>query len=148
MSSASIAHRLAMILVGLILGNVSAAIVSWVWPGMGLLAFITFVVSWATQMTNTIVLQARHPELVLPAHWVWVKIRYKPLELEKGEYEVTLTEFIRGQIALIILGVPGSLLLAGVSGLLWSSGRWQTFAVVFGLWTVIMGMGILSAINK
>src|SRR5262249_32812370 len=70
---------------------------------------------------------------------------YRPFQLGDNEYEVTLTEFIRGQIAPIIFGIPLSLFVAGLVGTLWPTGRWPVFVVVFGVWGTMMIMGILSA---
>ena len=139
---------MAMIFVGFLYAAISAAIVSWLWPGMGLFAFLSFVVGWGVGITNTVALQRRHPELVLPAEWKWVRPRYKPLELGENDYEITLFEFIRGQVEVIIMGVPLSLFLAGLAGLLWPSVRWEVFGVAFGLWTILMVFAILNAIKR
>jgi hypothetical protein len=147
-SSASIAQHLAVVLVGFILGGLSSVIVGWLWPGMGLAVFITFLVSWGVERINTIALERRHPGLVLSPGWTRVKVRYKPFELEDGEYEISLAEFLRGQVALIIFGIPLSLFVAGLVGILWPTGRWPVFVIVFGVWAAIMVMGIVSAINK
>ena len=129
-SSASIAQHIAEVLVGIILAGLSAAVISWLWPGMGLPVFIIFLVSWELYGFNTRALKRRHPDLILSPVWKWVKVRYKPLELGGEEYEISLTEFIRGQIALIIFGIPLSLFVAGLIGKLWSESRWPVFLVV------------------
>jgi hypothetical protein len=144
-SSASIAQHIAVVFVGIILGGVFSAIVSWLWPGMGLPVFITFLLSWGVERINTIALERRHPELVLSPGWKRVKVRYKPLELGDGEYEISLTEFIRGQIALIIFGIPLSLFVAGLIGALWPTGRWPVFLIVFGFWTALMIATVVKA---
>jgi hypothetical protein len=145
---ASIAQHIAVVLVGIILGGVSSAIVGWLWPGMGLFVFITFLVSWGVERINTIALERRHPELVLSPGWKRVKVRYKPLKLGDDEYEISLAEFIRGQVALVIFGVPLSLFVAGLIGTSWPNGKWPAFLVVFGLWAAMMIIGILSAIKR
>jgi len=147
-SSASIAQHIAVALVGIILGGLSSGTVGWLWPGMSLPVFVAFLVAWGVERINTIALDRRHPDLILSTGWKRIKVRYKPLQLGDKEYEVTLTEFIRGQIALIIFGIPLSLFVAGLVGTLWPSGRWPVFVVVFGLWATMMVMGILSAIRK
>ena len=135
-------------LAGIILGGVAWAVIGWLWPEMGLPAFIMFLVAWGVERVNTIALERRHPELMLSPGWVRVKLRYKPLELREDEHEISLTEFIRGQIALIILGIPGSLFVAGLIGMIWPPGRWAVFLLVFGVWAAIMVMGIAWAINR
>ena len=140
---ASIAQHIAVVLVGIILGGVSSVIVGWLWPGMGFFVFITFLLSWGVERINTIALERRQPELVLSPSWKRVKLRYKPLELGDDEYEISLTEFIRGLIALIIFGIPLSLFLAGLIGTLWPTTRWPVSIVIFGLWTTMMVIGIV-----
>jgi len=148
MGSASIAHHIANALVGIILAGLFAAVIGWLWPGMGLPALVMFLLFLGFDTVNTVALERRHPELILSPGWKYVGIRYKPLQLGQDEYEVTRTEFIRGQIALIILGIPLSLLFAGLVGILWPGGRWPVFLVVFGVWAAIMLMGIVGAIQK
>ena len=145
---ASIAQRIAVVLVGIILGGALSVIVGWLWPGMGLFVFIVFLLAWGMERINTIALERRHPELVLSPGWKCVKLRCKPLELGDDEYEISLTEFIRGQIALIIFGLPLSLFVAGLIGPLWPTGKWPVFVAVYGVWAATMIMGILSAIKK
>jgi ABC-type antimicrobial peptide transport system permease subunit len=147
-TAASITQHIAVVLVGILLAVLSSIIVGWLWPGMGLPVFITFLVSWGVERINTIALERRHPELVLSPGWKRVKVRYKPLELGEDQYEISLTEFIMGQIALIIFGVPLSLFVAGLIGIIWPAGRWPVFVLVFAVWSAVMLMGILSAINK
>lgn len=147
-TSGSIAQHIAVVLVGIILDGAAWATMGWLWPGMGLPTFIIFLVGWAVERVNTIALERRHPELILSPGWVRLKLRYKPLELRENEYEISLTEFIRGQVALIIFGIPLSLFVAGLVGIAWPTGRWPVFLGVFGVWVVLMLMGILSAINK
>jgi hypothetical protein len=146
--SACIAQHIAVVVVGFILASVSSAIVDWVWPGMGLIVFVTFLASWGVERANTIALERRHPELVLSRGWKRVKVRYKPSELGEDEYELSLAEFITGQIALIIFGIPVSLFLAGLVGILWPTVRWPVFLVVFSAWSVAMLIGIINAIKK
>lgn len=147
-NSAFIVHQIAGALVGVIFAALSWAVIGWLWPGMGLPAFIAFLVSWSLEGANTRALERRHPELILLPGWKRVKVRYKPLDLGENEYEITLGEFIRAQIALIILGIPFSLFVAGLVGLPWPDGRWPVFLVVFGVWAAFMVMGIVWAINK
>jgi hypothetical protein len=147
-TSKSIAHHIAVALAGVILASLSAAITSWLWPGSGFPVFIVFLVSWGVERINTIALERRHPELISSRRWKRVKVRYKPAHLGNDEYETTLSEFILGQIALILFGVPVALLLAGVVGQLFPTDRWLVFYVVFGVWTVLMVAGIVSAIQK
>jgi hypothetical protein len=118
-SSAFIAQELAEVLVGIIFAGLSAAVTGWLWPGTGLAVFITFLVSWELEGINTKALKRRHPELILSPVWRWVRIRYKPLHLGEHEYEVTLSKYIRGGIALIIMGIPLSLFVAGLVGKFW-----------------------------
>lgn len=147
-SSASIAQHIAVVLVGIILAGVAWAIIGWLWPEMGLPAFIFFLAAWGVERVNTIALERRHPELILSPAWVRFKLRYKPLELGKNEYEISLTEFIRGQIALVIFGILVALLVAGLVGVIWPTGKWPVLLAVFGLWAAIMVMGIVWAISK
>jgi hypothetical protein len=80
--------------------------------------------------------------------WKKVKVRYRPLELGNDEYGISLAEFIRGQIALIIIGVPVGLFAAGLIGILSPASRWPVFFVVFGVWAALMLAGIVSALQK
>jgi len=147
-SSASIAHHIASAVVGIILAGLLGAFIGWLWPEMGLPAFVIFLLFWGLETINRIPLERRHPELIFSPSWRYVRLRYKPLRLGEGEYEVTLIEFIRGQIALIIFGMPISSLAAGLIGIIWPSVRWPVFLIVFGIWAATMGMGILSAVKK
>lgn len=147
-SSASVAQHIAVVLAGIILGAVVWAIIGLLWPGMGLAAFIAFLAGWGAERFNTIALERRHPELILSPGWVRMKLRYKPLELRENEYEISLIEFIRGQLAIIIFGIPLSFLIAGLVGIVWPTGRWLSFCVVFAVWAAIMVLGIVWAINK
>jgi hypothetical protein len=147
-SSASTANHIAVVLVGIILAGLSAAVVGWLWQGMGLPVFIIFLVSWSIERINTIALERRHPELILSPGWRRVKVRYRPLQLADDEYEVSLTEFILGQIVLVLLGLPVALFVAGLVGLLSSEIRWPVVFVVFGVWAALMLAGIVSAIQR
>jgi hypothetical protein len=148
MTSASIAHHIASALIGIILAGLLAVVTGRLWPEMGLPAFVIFLLFWGLETINRIPLERRHPELMLSPGWKYIRLRYKPLELGEGEYEVTLTEFIKGQIAMIILAIPFALFVAGLIGIVWPTGRWPVFLIVFGAWTATMVMGILSAIKK
>src|ERR1700693_1698960 len=101
MSSKLIAQHIAEALAGIIFAGLSSAVIGFLWRGMGLPVFIIFLVSWTTEGANTIALERRHPELILSPFWKRVRVRYKPLQLSDDEYEISLTEFVRGQIALI-----------------------------------------------
>ena len=147
-SSASIAHHIAVVLVGIILAGLLSALTGWLWPKMGLPVFVMFLLSWGVERINTIALERRHPELILSPGWKKVKVRYRPLELGNDEYEISLAEFIRGQIALIIIGVPVGLFVAGLIGILSPASRWPVFFVVFGVWAALMLAGIVSALQK
>jgi hypothetical protein len=120
----------------------------WLWRGTGVVVFVLFLAGWGLGIVNTIALERRHPKLILPPTWTIVKVRYKPWQLDNNEYEITLTEFIRGQIELVIYGVPLGLLVGGLVGLLWPTGRWLVFIVVFGVWTFLMIAGIVAAIQR
>ena len=115
---------------------------------MGLPVFVMFLLSWGVERINTIALERRHPELILSPGWKKVKVRYRPLDLGNDEYEISLAEFIRGQIALIIIGVPVGLFVAGLIGILSPASRWPVFFVVFGVWAALMLAGIVSAFQK
>ena len=147
-SSASIAHHIAVVLVGIILAGLLSALTGWLWPKMGLPVFVMFLLSWGVERINTIALERRDPELILSPGWKKVKVRYRPLELGNDEYEISLAEFIRGQIALIIIGVPVGLFVAGLIGILSPASRWPVFFVVFGVWAALMLAGIVSALQK
>lgn len=147
-SSGFPAHHIASALIGIVVAGLLAVLIGWLWPEMGLPAFVIFLLFWSLETLNRIPLERRHPELILSPGWKRVKVRYKPLELGEDEYEMSLTEFIRGQIALIIFGIPLSLFVAALIGLIWPAGRWPVFAVVFVVWSAVMVMGILSAVNK
>ena len=96
-------------LVGIILAGLLSALTGWLWPEMGLLVFVMFLLSWGVERINTIALERRHPELILSPGWKKVKVRYRPLELGNDEYEISLAEFIRGQIALMLAGIVSAL---------------------------------------
>lgn len=147
-SPASIAQHLAVVLAGIILGAIVWAIIGSLWPGMGLPAFIAFLVAWGVERVNTIALERRHPELILSPGWVRMKLRYKPLELGENEYEISRTEFIRGQVALIIFGIPLGLFVAALVGIIWPAGKWLVFIAVFTCWVAIMLLGIPWSIMK
>jgi hypothetical protein len=136
------------VLVGIILAGLLSALTGWQWPKMGLPVFVMFLSSWGVERINTIALERRHPELILSPGWKKVKVRYKPLELGNDEYEISLAEFITGQIALIIIGVPVGLFVAGLIGILSPASRWPVFFVVFGVWAALMLAGIVSALQK
>jgi hypothetical protein len=74
-----------------------------------------------------------------------VRVRYKPLYLRQDEYEITLSEFIRGAIALIVMGIPLSLFVAGLIGKFWSEIRRPVFLIVFGFWTALMIATVVKA---
>ena len=135
-------------LVGIILAGLLSALTGWLWPEMGLPVFVMFLLFWGVERINTIALERRHPELILSPGWKKVKVRYRPLELGNDEYEISLAEFIRGQIALIIIGVPVGLFVAGLIGILSPASRWPVFFVVFGVWAALMLAGIVSALQK
>ena len=148
MSSIWVTQRVAMMLTGLLYGAVLAGAVSYVWTGMGSVAFVSFVIGWAVGMTNTIALQRRHPQLIYAAGWKWIKPRYKPSKIGKDEYEITLVEFIRGRIEVIIIGVPLSLFIAGLAGLLWPTERVRVFTIVFGTWALLIVLSTMKAISR
>jgi hypothetical protein len=133
---------------GIIYAAILAALTGWLWPGTGIFVFVSFLAGWGLGMINTIALERRHPELILPPTWTIVKVRYKPWQLGSNEYEITLTEFVRGQIELIIHGIPLGLLAGGLVGVLWPTGRCLVFMIVFGLWTLLMIAGIIWAIQR
>lgn len=137
-SSASIAHHIAVVLVGIILAGLLSALTGWLWPEMGLPVFVMFLLSWGVERINTIALERRHPELILSPGWKKVKVRYRPLELGNDEYEISL----------IIIGVPVGLFVAGLIGILSPASRWPVFFVVFGVWAALMLAGIVSALQK
>ena len=116
-SSASIAHHIAVVLVGIILAGLLSALTGWLWPEMGLPVFVMFLLSWGVERINTIALERRHPELILSPGWKKVKVRYRPLELGNDEYEISL----------IIIGVPVGLFVAGLIGILSPASRWPVF---------------------
>ncbi len=147
-SSALIAQRIAEAVVGLILAGLSGAVIGSLWPRTGLAAALAFLVAWELEGINTRALQRRHPDLILPRGWKWVRIRYKPLDVHRGEYEVNRAEFIRGQVALIIFGIPLGLFVAAVVGIIWPAGRWLIFIAVFTCWVAIMLLGIAWSITK
>jgi hypothetical protein len=97
------------VLVGIILAGLLSALTGWLWPKMGLPVFDMFLLSWGVERINTIALERRHPELILSPGWKKVKVRYRPLELGNDEYEISLAEFIRGQIALMLAGIVSAL---------------------------------------
>jgi hypothetical protein len=146
-SSASIAQHIAVALVGLILAGLFSAVTAWLWPGMGVPAFIAFLLSWGIERINTIALERRHPELILSPGWKYIRLRYKPPQLRDDEYEITLSELIRGQIAVVVLGVPVGLLVAGLIGLLLPPWRWPAFLIVLGVWTTLAVAGIIKAVK-
>ena len=147
-SSASIAQHLAMIIMGIIYAVILAVLIGWLWPGTGFLVFVLFLAAWGFGMVDTVALERRHPELILPSTWTFIKVRYKPSRLRNNEYEITLAEFVRGQIELIVYGVPLGLLVGGLVGILWPTGRWLVFIIVFGVWTFLMIAGIVAAIQR
>jgi hypothetical protein len=116
-SSASIAHHIAVVLVGIILAGLLSALTGWLWPEMGLPVFVMFLLSWGVERINTIALERRHPELILSPGWKKVKVRYRPLELGNDEYEISL----------IIIGVPVGLFVEGLIGILSPASRWPVF---------------------
>jgi hypothetical protein len=136
------------VLVGIILAGLLSALTGWLWPKMGLPVFVMFLLSWGVERINTIALERRDPELILSPGWKKVKVRYRPLDLGNDEYEISLAEFIRGQIALIIIGVPVGLFVAGLIGILSPASRWPVFFVVFGVWAALMLAGVVSALQK
>jgi hypothetical protein len=136
------------VLVGIILAGLLSALTGWLWPKMGLPVFVMFLLSWGVERINTIALERRDPELILSPGWKEVKVRYRPLDLGNDEYEISLAEFITGQIALIIIGVPVGLFVAGLIGILSPASRWPVFFVVFGVWAALMLAGIVSALQK
>lgn len=135
-------------LVGIVAAAVLGLVIGWVWPGMGIPGFLTFLLFWVLETVNRIPLERRHPELITSPAWKHVRLKYKPLRLGEGEYEITLIEFIRGQIAMIVLGLPIALLLGGLIGVVWPASRWPVFLFVFGAWAATMLMGVVSAIQK
>jgi hypothetical protein len=147
-SSASVAQHIAVVILGILLATVSAVIIAWLWPGMGLPVFVIFLVGWGIERINTAALERRHPELILTPGWKYTKVRYKPMELSEGEYEITLSEFVRGQIAMIVLGIPLALFLGGLMKLLWPTGRWLVTVVTFVVWAAIGLAGIARAMQK
>jgi hypothetical protein len=147
-SSASIAQHLAMVIMGIIYAAILAVLTGSLWPGTGLFVFVLFLAGWGLGMVNTIALERRHPELILPSTWTFIKVRYKPWQLRNNEYEITLAEFVRGQLELIIYGVPLGLFVGGLVGILWPTGKWLAFMIVFGVWTALMIAGIISAIQR
>jgi hypothetical protein len=148
MSSALIAHRIANATMGVIYAVMLATFIGWMWPGIGLPVFITFLLGWTLDSIKTLRLERRYPELISSPDCKIVRIRYKPSELGEGEYEVTLAEFITGQAALISLGIPLASLVGGLVGLLWPAGRVIVFAIILSIWTAVMLLGILHAVNK
>ena len=70
-------------------------------------------VAWGLGIVNTVAIERRHPELILPSTWTYIKVRYKPWQLSQKEYQITLGEFVRGQIELIVYGAPVGLLVGG-----------------------------------
>jgi hypothetical protein len=49
---------------------------------------------------------------------------------------------------LMVFGVPLGLLVGGLVGILWPTGRWLAFTIVFGVWTALMIAGIIWAIQR
>ena len=133
---------------GIIYAAILTVLTGWLWPGTGIFVFVSFLAGWGLGMINTIALERRHPELILPPTWTLVKVRYKPWQLCQNEYEITLGEFIRGQIELIVYGVPFGLLVGGLVGILWPHGKWLAVLIFFGLWTALMVAGIVWAIQR
>jgi hypothetical protein len=146
--SASFAHHLAMVIMGIVYAAILAVLTGWLWPGTGVFVCVLFLTGWGLGMVNTLALERRHPELILPPAWTIVKVRYKPWQLGNNEYEITLTEFIRGQIELVIYGASLGLFVGGLFGVLWPTGRWLVFIIVFGVWTFFMIAGVVAAIQR
>src|ERR1700719_107630 len=147
-TSSLIAHRIAGVLVGFALAGLSAEIIGSVWSEMRLPVFLIFLLAWGLSGSNTIALERRHPELILSPGWKRIKVCYKPRRRDDDEYEITRSEFIRGQIAMILFGLPVALLIAGLVGIISPAGRWFVFCIFLGGWAVFMLVGIISAIQR
>jgi hypothetical protein len=125
-----VADHIAGVLMGLILAGLVTAAMSWLWPEMRLAALFVFVLFWGFTTIST-TLAERH-NLVRTSFSGWRYVSSK--ELRK---RLPPSESIWGDMATLSLGAVVGLLVAGITGKLWSASRWPAFFIIFLLWTAI-----------
>ena len=125
-----VADHIAGVLMGLILASLVTAAMSWLWPEMWLAALFVFVLFWVfTSISMT--LAERH-NLVRTSISGWKYV--SSAEVRK---RLTSRQSIWGDMATLLLGAIVALLVAGITGKLWSATRWPAFFIIFLLWTAI-----------